>query len=228
MFKVGEIVGAVRLKNFYDQYVLMVLGYDLDQLPRERKISKNGKSSLPPASYKIKIEMPNKNEYAELKRKRFTSSADDLMQESYEEISNLAEEMRTWHDNLPEGLQSSDRGERIEVAADALENITAQDSTDLMSIVVVFHLPSLDISSRGKRAAEAASILQSVVEAIRDYVGKNRPNTNDSEESSVNSEEDDSENEYKDSDYDDLDAIASQCEEDSGEVEGIEFPGMYD
>jgi hypothetical protein len=48
-----------------------------------------------PATYEVVANMPNLPEYQELKRKRFTETADKLMEQAYGEISNLAEEMRS-------------------------------------------------------------------------------------------------------------------------------------
>jgi len=221
MFKVGEVVGVIRIKNAYDQYALMVLGGYVERQETERKQTASGKSRRAAATYKIKKPMPNMAEYQQLKQKRFTSSASELMSEAYSEVTSLAEEMREWYDNLTEGLQQTDRGTRVEEAANTLEGISEQDSTDLMNEVEVYHLPSLDTSSRSKRAAEAASLLQSVAAACHDYVSEHRgeAKTEDSDDSGTS---------YEDSDYDELDSIADQCENDAGEVEGVEFPGMYD
>jgi len=225
MFKVGEVVGVVRLKKAYDQYALMVLGGYVQQQPSERKETASGKSRRVAASYKIKQTMPTAAEYTELKRKRFTSTAGELMDEAYSEIESLGEEMRGWYDNLTDTLQQNDRGQRVDEAANTLEGISAQESTDLMSQVDVYHLPSLDTSSRSKRASEASSILQDVAAACHDYVSENRPEASDEEESAEKKEADTT---YEDSDYDELDSIADQCEDDAGEVDGVEFPGMYD
>ena len=227
MFKVGEVVGVIRLKNSYDQYAIMVLGGYIERQETERKQTASGKSRRAAATYKIKKPMPNMAEYQQLKQKRFTSSASELMSEAYSEITSLAEEMRSWYDNLTDTLQQNDRGQRVDEAANTLESISEQDSIDLMNEVEVYHLPSLDTSSRSKRAAEAASILQSVAAACHDYVSEHRgeAKTEDDEKSE---ESDDSGTAYEESDYDELDSIADQCENDAGEVEGVEFPGMYD
>jgi hypothetical protein len=125
MFRVGETVGVIRLKNAYDQYVLMVLGGYLEKLETARTKTDSGKSRRLPASYNIAKQMPTVEEYKALKVKRFTSTAGSLMEEAYSEITSLAEEMREWYDNLTEGLQSTDRGQRVSDAADTLEGISA-------------------------------------------------------------------------------------------------------
>jgi hypothetical protein len=94
----------------------------------------------------------------------------------------------------------------------------------MMSEIEVYHLPSLDTSSRAKRAAEAASILSSVAGACHDYVSENRPEPKDDEE---DDSEDSETQQFDDSDYDEVDSIADQCENDSGEVEAVDFPSMY-
>lgn len=214
MFKVGEIVGVVRLKNSYDQYALMVLSDYVERQETERKRTVSGRIRRCAATYKIKKEMPTHAEYEKLKQKRFTKTADELMGEAYGEIESLADEMRSWYDNLTDTLQQNDRGTHVGEVADALEAISAQDPTELMSCVEVYHLPCLDSSSRSKRAAEAASLLQDVAEACHNYVSENRTKA-------------ESESSYEDSDYDELDSIADQCENDAQEVEQIEFVTMY-
>lgn len=227
MFKVDEIVGVVRLKHSYDQYALMVLSGYVERQEAERKRTVSGKIRRSAATYKIKKEMPTPAEYEKLKQKRFTVTADELMDEAYNEISSLADEMRSWYDNLTDTLQQNDRGTRVGEVADTLEGISAQDSIELMSQVEVYHLPNLDSSSRAKRAAEVARMLQDVAAACHDYVSENRPEVKDEDAAVAVKDEEDSETSYEDSDYDELDSIADQCENDAQEVEGIEFVPMY-
>lgn len=226
MFRVGEIVSIVKLKNAYDAYAMQVIGSLIQRQEQEWSGTKqNGKFRRLPAKYKILKALPTEVEYKEMRKRAFTSSAEDLMNQAYEEITTLGEELRGWFDNLSEGLQQSSNAERINEAADALENISAQDSIDMLSDIEVYHPPCLDCSSRSKRAGEVASILNDVASAIREYDSENRENASDSED---DSEEDPVEkSNYSDSDFDEAISIADQCETDAGEVEGIEFPSMY-
>jgi hypothetical protein len=138
--------------------------------------------------------------------------------------------MRSWYENLTDGLQQTERGQRVEEAANALEGVSQPSDNDLMSDVEVYHPPSLDMSSRSKRAEEIASMLESVANACHDFVAEHRsskPETEETEsEEAAETEETESET-FDDSDYDELDSIADQCENDANEIQNVEFPGMY-
>ena len=51
----------------------------------------------------------------------------DALDAGVQEIMSLAEEMRSWYDNMPENFQNGDRGERVSEAADALESADAEN-----------------------------------------------------------------------------------------------------
>lgn len=217
MFRIGDIVGQIKLKNTYDDYVFKVIGDLLERQKDTRVASARGKTRRANATYKIKQKMPTLEEYAELKKKRFTVSAADLMSEAYGEIQSLAEEMREWYDNAGDNLQQGDKFQTISDSADALENISEQDSVTLMTEEVeVYYLPSLKVTSRADRASEAAAQLHAVSEALIEFCDEH-------------DEKADPKNEKKDVAYayQELRDIADQCEEDAGTVENVEFPGMY-
>jgi len=58
---------------------------------------------------------------ARKRAKTFDCGALAAIESGVQEIRDLAEEMREWFDNMPENLQGSDRGTRVEEAADTLE-----------------------------------------------------------------------------------------------------------
>ena len=154
-----------------------------------------------------------------MKKFWFTKSAADLMNDAYAEITALGEEMNEWYNNLSEGLQQTDKAERINSAAEALEGIDSQDPTDLMTDIEVYHLPMLDALSRADRLSEATSILNDVAGAVHDFVSEQRANAPE--------EESEEEPEYSEDDLDEVDRIADQCESDASELDSVEFPGMY-
>lgn len=224
MFKVNEVVGVIKLKNAYDKYAVRVLGGRLKQIESERTAANDkGRSKRKPASFKVTAALPTLDEYKELKRKAFTTTADSLMDEAYSEIESLGGEMREWYDNLTDTLQQNDQGTRVGEAADALENISRQDSVDIMSSIDVYHLPGLDLTSRAKRWDEASSMLSAVAGAIHDYASENRPEEKDEDDKETAPKAED--DPLADVDWDELEGIADQCENDAGE--SIEFPGMY-
>ena len=219
MFKVGEIVGVVKLKNAYDAYAIGLLSAYIDRIESNRVKSNTGKSRRLPAQYRIKKNLPTIEEYGKMKKFWFTKSAADLMNDAYAEITALGEEMNEWYNNLSEGLQQTDKAERINSAAEALEGIDSQDPTDLMTDIEVYHLPMLDALSRADRLSEATSILNDVAGAVHDFVSEQRANAPE--------EESEEEPEYSEDDLDEVDRIADQCESDASELDSVEFPGMY-
>ena len=54
----------------------------------------------------------------------------DKIAEAKDLIDEIAGEEREAYDNLPEGLQVAERGERMSEIADALENITGLDDIE--------------------------------------------------------------------------------------------------
>jgi hypothetical protein len=51
------------------------------------------------------------------------ADAATLVQDAVGEVEGLKEEMEEWHDNMPENLQSGDKGTAVEEAAQALDSI---------------------------------------------------------------------------------------------------------
>lgn len=158
MFRKGEKIGVVKLKNAYDRYVLEVLRAELEQVDQPRTSGRRK-----PAKYRIRRHLPDKAEYLRLKTKRYTTTVDSLVGDAYGEVECLADEMRSWHDNM-ENLQESDTGQRVGEAADALENVCAEGVPDDFKELPVLYLPPLKIGSRSSRAAEAGAMLNAAAE----------------------------------------------------------------
>lgn len=66
-----------------------------------------------------------KEKVATSRAERF-GEAESLVGDAASILQELGEEMRSWHDNMPESLQGSDRGTRVEEAADALEELASE------------------------------------------------------------------------------------------------------
>lgn len=62
--------------------------------------------------------------------KTYDTTIRDALEDGVSEIESLAEEMRSWYDNMPEGFQNAERGERVGEAADTLENADARRAAD--------------------------------------------------------------------------------------------------
>lgn len=196
---VGVVVTGRSLKDGYDAYFAQVLGDYLQALPRRGKEHQK---------YQVLKELPDKDGYNDLRTKRFTTTVDTLIEDAYSTIEELASEMQEAYDNMPESLQGGDVGKRRQEAADNLSNLDKPDIPDDALEVSTVFLPSLDTSSRAKRASEAADMLNTAAGTIREQIDKmeeaaEKPDTSELEE------------------------LADKLEEDSSELEGIEFPGMY-
>ena len=134
-----------------------------------------------------------------------TATIADAVSEAFGEIQALAEEMREAFDNTPESLQSSVAGEARGEAADNLEQIEEVDVPDALKDVQLQWQDAHEAKgrrglSRSKRRENAISILQSVMSLLDE---------NEDSESDENSE------------------FYTALENAIGEMESVEFPGMY-
>lgn len=138
----------------------------------------------------------------------------DAVNEAYSELESLATEMREAFDNMPEGLQGSDKGQAREAAADDLEGISEPDvpkSLDVETNVVKWTVPARSPSQerRLSRATRRDDAVQTLT-AVNDYLEK-------LQEDSARSDEE------KQEAADFVDELLSAIET----AEGVEFPGMY-
>jgi len=197
-FEVNQVVTGTALKKEYDAHFERLLRDYLEPQPRKRREH---------ARFKVTKPLPARDDYFALRNKRYTVSVDGLIEEAFDTITELAEEMREAFDNTPESLQEGDVGQRRQEAADALENFSLPDIPAEAGDITVLFLPSLDLSSRSKRADEAANKLRTAAEAIADFLSDD--------------------NEDTEGDNQALKDLAEQVENDASELEGVEFPGMY-
>jgi hypothetical protein len=199
MFAMGEVVTGTSLKKAYDDYWNYVISDRVETQPRLPRQH---------AKFKVSKQLPTKEEYVELKNRRFRTTVESLISDGYGMVRELADEMQEAFDNMPENLKEGDLGCRREETASSLNGISDHGDValdDFPEIETVF-CPTLDTSSRAKRAGEAADMLNTAASALREYLD--------------NAEEEENKAE-------DLDSLANQLEEDSSELEGIDFPGMY-
>lgn len=152
-------VTAVKIVNLYDEFAPAVLTPAfLLRLPRAKKQRQ---------AFKVVAELPQPTEYAKIRDSRHTVTAESLVDEAYSLIEELSEEMGAWRDNMPEGLQSSDRGERVSSAADELESISndkpAWPDDGIGSVTTLFRPGKRE--TRSDRANEAASMLKAAADA---------------------------------------------------------------
>jgi len=151
--KPGDVITKIAVRVVFDAYFeRVILGSHLERLPRANR--------QVPITYRVKEALPRPEVYRELRNQRFTTPLEDLVSAAQSEVESLAGELRDWHDNLPEGINSSDK------AASTLENITFPDLADSLSALKVLHLPALEQDSRPKRSAEVVSMLEDAIAAL--------------------------------------------------------------
>ena len=69
-------------------------------------------------------------------RRKELSKAIDLIEQAKEIISAGAEEEREAYDNLPEGLQESEMGEKMNEIADELEYVDLDEVVDTIQEII--------------------------------------------------------------------------------------------
>lgn len=69
-------------------------------------------------------------------RRKELSKAIDLIEQAKEIISAVAEEEREAYDNLPEGLQESEMGEKMNEIADDLEYVDLEEVVDTIQEII--------------------------------------------------------------------------------------------
>jgi len=185
----AQMMTAAALKKRYGRYALetLVESGHLSRIERER-----GR----PLWFNVEKPLPSEKQYAELQVARFTLTSQELVDEARDDVQMLAQELRDWHDNLPENLQHSERAEKIEEAADALESFDLQGVLpDGAAERKLVYLPLLKAKSRRDRADAASGKLRVVCEDLREMALE-------------------------------IEEVAGDLENAADELDAVEFPGM--
>lgn len=177
------------------------------------------------------------------KQVQITGTISDFVSEAVSEIESLKEEISSWAENMEgNNLGHTPKGEEVRECADALDSLSEPNAPDCVDAALGGYTLTTSESaptrrrqtpSRAVRRDNAVSRLTAVVCAIRDdeeeireclrvhhhelLFDENEPKRDISEE--VDS--------LVDGDYDELTSYAEELESYYGEVEGIEFPGMF-
>lgn len=133
------------------------------------------------------------------------------------DLEGLQEEMESWFDNLPENLQSSERGERIQEANDALVNAMDQLPDDLdelpegvRNLEITYHISVNKRKGRGEsrdvRCGNACAMLEAVADALDDQA--KGEDFNEELQSMI-------------------EEAAESIRTGKDEAESVEFPGMF-
>lgn len=238
--KPGDVLTKIAIRVVFDPYFeRVIIGSHLECLPRENRKA--------PITYRVKEALPPPEMYRELRNQRFTTTLEDLVSAAQGEVESLGGELRDWHGNLPEGINSSDKASEIDEAASTLENINFPDVPEALGQIKVMHLPALEQDSRPKRSAEVVSMLDDAIHSLNSKADDLRqaiegakrsggdatkegealeagPATPAPEAASVdpNKEEESDPQEM----IDEIESLVSELENVKGELENVTYPSM--
>lgn len=91
----------------------------------------------------------------------------------YQDIGELAQEMREWADNLEEKFSNTDKYQRVNDAADTLENYIDEDVVpEWLSheIVVKYTFISKRRLSRADRCSNACTLAQAIIDKLEEGI----------------------------------------------------------
>jgi hypothetical protein len=220
--KPGDVLTKIAVRVVFDAYFdRVILGSHLEPLPRANRQA--------PITYRVKAALPQPELYRELRNQRFTTSLEDLVSAAQSEVESLAGELRDWHDNLPDGINGSDKAAEIDEAASTLENITFPDLPDSLSTMKILHLPALEQDSRPKRGAEVVSMLEDAIAALNSKADELREALESGTKAEGEAGEADAD---KDEEIDpqemieEIESLANALEEVKGELENVTYPSM--
>ncbi len=207
-----SVITKLSLDKLYGKHSTYILREYLDPLKRINRKEKR--------KYFIISELPGAVMFANLEKAHFTTTLTQLVGGAFDEIESLAEEMRSWHDGMPENLQDGNKGCEVSEAAEALEGISRVELDDLIEGLGDYKLVYRPLpfgNSRSSRACEAASQLRGAMEAMREIFDAlkiareilgDKVNVGDDELSEI-------------------EACCVELDEAAETVEGVNFPGMY-
>lgn len=202
--KPGDVITKIAVRVVFDAYFeRVILGTHLEPLHRANRQA--------PITYRVKEALPRPEVYRELRNQRFTTPLEDLVSTAQSEVESLAGELRDWHDNLPEGINSSDKAAEIDETASTLENITFPDLPDSVTTTKVLHLPALELDSRPKRSAEVVSMLEDAIAALNSKADDLRQTPEDADPQEMIAE---------------IESLVSDLEDIKGELENVTYPSM--
>ena len=199
-YKIGEEYPRQSLTRAYDGHVWQVLEGHFEAAEREKGQRKK---------VEILAALPDKTEYLQLKQDHFTKTFALLVEDAYEKIADLRDEMQEAFDNTPESLQETEVAQARSEAASQLENI-ADDSPSVpepISSLPIIYYPSLSQTSRADRAGDAAAMLRHVAEAARQFMAGAAK--------------------LKKAELKEIQEFCGNLEAHADEIEDVTFPGMF-
>jgi hypothetical protein len=234
--KPGDVLTKIAVRVVFDAYFeRVIIGSHLEHLPRANRQA--------PITYRVKEALPPPEMYRELRNQRFTTTLEDLVSAAQGEVESLGGELRDWHGNLPEGINSSDKASEIDEAASTLENINFPEVPDTLGQIKVVHLPALEQDSRPKRGAEVVSMLDDAIDSLNSKADDLRQAIEDAKKAEGEAAEEGEApengpaasasagpNKEEESDpqelIDEIESLVSELENVRGELENVTYPSM--
>lgn len=228
-------IGRLALVKRFDRWAPRVL-VQHDRI-REIQVERAEDAKRRPQAQYVAIgEIPTAEAYAKLRDLTYTMTAEDAASQAHSTFEELGDELRQWYDSMPENFQNGDKGTAVEEAAQACEDIAGSDlqTEECIKNLPVCHLPG-ETSSRSDRCGEACSLLDDLAGACSDAIdllnkeGSEMPAwaTEDDGDASYDEMTDEQKAAHRSKVIEALETLRDQAEEDKGNAEGIEFPGMY-
>jgi hypothetical protein len=190
-FKKAGSYTARKLRGFYGDHVIDVL-VEIQQI-----VLINTKRGSP-ARYVFKAQPTTKKYFEEMRRNKFTQLLGDFVTGAFDEIEAVKEELSEWRENMPENLQDGEKGQELEAAVDALENIERLDLPQALAHIHFFWMPPDKKRSYSRPERLAYSVAE--MQAAKDFLDEVKGNLDEA--------------------TDELDTAVS-------EAECVDIPGMF-
>lgn len=232
--KLGSKAGCteVAIKNVYGEYAMNILRdrFDTVEAPAKKKEVKKKETTAPegkrrrrdprpPTYYRLKEheDLPVREDFIKALEAKYATNVDSLIDDAFNEIDELAEEVRECHSNLESGnLGHTERAQAFETAADTLEGVDRPDVPEGADILTTVDYP--DTSNRTGRA-HRLSLAKDKLETAKGLLEERVSELEDGE-----GEEGHEDNEEK---IEELQGLIDELDNVISELDGVEFPGMY-
>lgn len=143
----------------------------------------------------------------------------------------LGEEMRSWYDNMSENLQGGEKGTAVDDAAAALEQLSDFDIPDaLRELTLIYtteHKGGRKGDPRWLRRDNELAVLNAATAAVEAFIDAAQAALNESDEDEITIDAVTYNAEDLEALIAEAQTLMSEIDDMIGEVEGVEFPGMY-
>lgn len=142
-----------------------------------------------------------------------TTKVGDVISDLYSTVGELGGELRQWHDNMPENLQSGTKGQEVEAAAEALEAVSEIDvPSEVVDLEVKLPPPSKNKKlSRAKRMANVVACARIALDSVQSWVENERADNEDNDE-------------FDNEPVEEIETFVGDMNDQLDELDNIEFP----